>query len=436
MESPRRSTSRRPNSPGATASTHRIVSDPRHGEADHGTSHPEGRKRSTSVSDLLNKILPSRRPERRGTLRDQGFWEEQQAGGINPSHIPSPSQRPKLRARHGSDSIASSAWNQPTDLPRRTQSTYRDQRGKLGSLLSPSRQANDNRPRSSTTSKEPPAHSPVQEHQGVRTDKVMQARTEVMPSTVPQQPADHGTASKSTTVPDSFALFDQKREARRLRRSLKESRDFLGVQGVNPHTGVMDVITPTSSSPSDNTMRSLPELKGYSETMSDFRSAYQRASRSQDAEEASLSLLRKEQERLARLQRHKDTIRAFQHRVRWQKERNQWSSVAEPCLSPILDQSVKSRSSKLHITQSLLLKLIEHKLTRGSICRRTYTSSRDCSEYSRNQTGLFEPSWSANNRTGSHICNTTCNTTSLPGTESTKGRAPGFFRHGHTYASR
>lgn len=347
MESRRRSTSRRPNSPGAAAST---VSDPRHGEADHGTSHPEGRKRSTSVSDFLNKFMPSRRPERGGTVRDQGFWEEQQADGPNPSHVPSPSQRPKLRTRRGSDSIASSAWNQPTDLPRRTQ-TYRDQRGKLGSPLSSSRQANDNRPRTSTPNKEPPARSRVQEYQGVRTDKVMQARTEATPSTVPQQPADHETAVKSTTVQDTFALFDQKREARRLRRSLKESRDFLGVQGINPHTGVMDVITPTSSSPSDNTMRSLPELKGYSETMSDFRSEYQRASRSQDAEEASLSLLRKEQERLARLQRHKNTICAFQHRVRWQKERNQWSSVAEPDLSPIVDQSVKSRSSKSHTTQ-------------------------------------------------------------------------------------
>jgi hypothetical protein len=165
-------------------------------------------------------------------------------------------------------------------------------------------------------------------------------------TTTGQQTPDDGTTLQPTTVQDTFALFDQKREARRLRQSLKESSDFLGVQGVNPHTGVMDVITPTSSSPSDNTMRSLPELKPYFETMADFRRAYHRASRSQDAEEASLLLLRKEQERAARLQRHKDTIRAFQRRVRWQKEQHQWSSVAEPDLSPIVDLSVKSRSSK------------------------------------------------------------------------------------------
>jgi hypothetical protein len=85
---------------------------------------------------------------------------------------------------------------------------------------------------------------------------------------------------------------------------------------------------------------------GYSESMTDFRAAYQHVARSRDAEEASHERLRKEQERLDKVQRKKESIRAFQHRVRWRRDRNQWSSVAEPDLSPIVDASARSRTSR------------------------------------------------------------------------------------------
>lgn len=93
-------------------------------------------------------------------------------------------------------------------------------------------------------------------------------------------------------------------------------------------------------------MMSAPEPKGYSESMCDFRAAYQGAARTRDAEEASLERLRKEQGRLDKIQRNKDSIRAFQQRVRWRKDRNQWSSVAEPDLSPIADASTRSRTPR------------------------------------------------------------------------------------------
>lgn len=106
------------------------------------------------------------------------------------------------------------------------------------------------------------------------------------------------------------------------------------------------MLTPTSSSPTDRTMMSAPEPRGYSESMSDFRTAYQRAARTRDAEEVSLERLRKEQERLDMIQRKKESIRALQQRVRWRREKNQWSSVAEPDLSPIADASTRSRGSR------------------------------------------------------------------------------------------
>lgn len=336
-------------------------------------------------------------------MRDHGFWDDQQgrsaAARPSSSHIALPSPKPKLRPRHGSDSIASSAWNQPIDLPRRTQ-TYQGRQAKLRNPPSAYRPLRATASKTPAAGQEQQGQGRVHENQTAASYKAGRDKvtyTAETNTTTMQQSPDNRATLKRTTVQDTFALFDQKREARRLRRSLKESSDFLGVQGANPHTGVMDVITPTSSSPSDNTMRSLPELTPCSETMADFRTAYQRASRSQDAEEASLQVLRKEQERAARLQRHKDTIRAFQRRVRWQKDQHQWSSVAEPDLSPIVDLSVKTRSSKATRTEPLAPK--KHRLTGCSNWRRNpeHASATACSNPSRNHRGLLQLTRLANN---------------------------------------
>jgi hypothetical protein len=93
-------------------------------------------------------------------------------------------------------------------------------------------------------------------------------------------------------------------------------------------------------------MRSAPEPEEYTKSISDFPATYRRTARTRDTEEASLEQLRKEQERLDKIQRKKDSMVAFQQRVRWRKDRNQWSSVAEPDLSPIADASTRSRTPR------------------------------------------------------------------------------------------
>lgn len=335
-------------------------------ETSQGARNNAGRKRSSSVTGFLTKLLPSHRPERSGTLRDQGFWEQQQ------SDRPVPDKRPGPDHKHGSDSIVSSGWNPAVELPRRTQ-TARERRLERHMPLRERSQPIGNRPESAT-----PLHRQLgegvrqQDRQPLNANNDTRTRIEVVTSTVSRLPVDPGRQTEDGSQ-RLVTAFDAKREARRLRRSLKESRDFLGVQGVNPHTGVMDVLTPTSSSPTDRTMMSAPEAKAHSESMSELRAGYPRAPRTGDAEEASLERLGKEQEQLDKTQRKKVSIRALHQRVRWRKDTNQWSSVAEPDLSPIADASTRSRTPRSSEWHQLVSARASY-LTGRSIRRRNFTS--------------------------------------------------------------
>ncbi|KAI3402156.1 hypothetical protein diail_85 [Diaporthe ilicicola] len=126
----------------------------------------------------------------------------------------------------------------------------------------------------------------------------------------------------SNTSPStrSQQLYLAHRERRRLRRSLRESGDYLGVQGINPATGELDVLTPTSSSAS--------EFASLAQTVSDRRNAYETARRQLQAE------------KMRKWEREKEAIKA-EHRnnVKWMKKRSGWSSAIEPALSPIAQSS-------------------------------------------------------------------------------------------------
>ncbi|ERS98934.1 hypothetical protein HMPREF1624_04127 [Sporothrix schenckii ATCC 58251] len=111
--------------------------------------------------------------------------------------------------------------------------------------------------------------------------------------------------------PEDDKPFRQKREVHRRRKDLKASGDFLGVQGINPDTGQLDVLTPTTGSKS---------------TISSGASGVP----------ASVA-----QSSIEKYEKEKDELRRQQSLVRWRKDTGQWSSVAEPTLSPI----AQSRSS-------------------------------------------------------------------------------------------
>lgn len=152
--------------------------------------------------------------------------------------------------------------------------------------------------------------TPVSDSRGESADRIVRWNTAIEPS-----PSSNSTPSTRTQQ-----LYLAHREKRRLRRSLRESGDYLGVQGINPATGELDVLTPTSSSAS--------ELASLSRTVADKRGAYEAARR------------RLQAEKMRKWERDKEAIRA-EHRsnVRWMKRRSGWSSAIEPALSPIAQSS-------------------------------------------------------------------------------------------------
>lgn len=134
-------------------------------------------------------------------------------------------------------------------------------------------------------------------------------------------PLDPSLSRDTSPVSRAQQLYLEHREKRRLRRSLKESGDFLGVQGINPATGELDVLTPSSSSAAG-------EFSSLARAVQNRRESYESARR------------RLEAEKMRKWERDKQAIRA-EHRnsVRWKKKASGWSSAIEPNLSPIAQSS-------------------------------------------------------------------------------------------------
>lgn len=155
--------------------------------------------------------------------------------------------------------------------------------------------------------------------QCIRSDRIDQRNiaTELSSPAAPSNSASSpGTRSQQ--------LYLERREKRRQRRSLKESGDYLGVQGINPRTGEMDVLTPSSSSASS-------PFGSLARVVQDKRAAY----------EGARCALRSEKVR--KWEMDKAALRAERRRtVRWTRNDSAWSSAVEPNLSPIEGSSAGS----------------------------------------------------------------------------------------------
>ncbi|KAK4666825.1 hypothetical protein QC763_303660 [Podospora pseudopauciseta] len=278
-------------------------------------SPPPGSRRNitTSMSSFFNKLRPSKRPERGGTIRHKRN-SSSSADGQKGSSIPVPaaSSAPSgVTGPRDSDIIPASRWNMPIPIPHRMQST----RAALG------KQPASSLPRltiNTSALKQDKPH-PVEVD---RRDWAPRGNATAKKSNIP-------TAQPTMSTGDTREIYLAKQELRQQRRTLKQSGDFLGVTSINPHTGVMDVITPTTSS-EDATVSSPTDshLAALAHTAQDAREAYVAAKTE--------AQIRKEHQKA---ERRKEAARTVlnQHggNVVWRKEGEAWACVAEPDLSPI-----------------------------------------------------------------------------------------------------
>ena len=154
---------------------------------------------------FITKLFPSNKPERGGTLREHGVWEK--------------------------PGYAEAAYCKP-DEPSSTTSLQPERIDRVLTAPGgwPSATAEDTAPRATLGAGR--LH-PARKGQRL-TESTLRA----------------AALDKDLPKPDS--LSRREKDLRRQRRGLKESGDYLGVQGVNPETGKLDVVTPTTATTASN----------------------------------------------------------------------------------------------------------------------------------------------------------------------------------------
>ncbi|KAI0490182.1 hypothetical protein F4859DRAFT_509759 [Xylaria cf. heliscus] len=272
------------------------------------------RKRRTSLSGFFSKILPSNRAEQGGTVRIQDMTGETDSAyedlGMNPNELTGWNlAQERLPRRHPSGATAQSqhprgqSWGM-----QRGRTRLRDD---IGELL----------------------HSPQ------RTPSFGHARPPEPPGRGPPLHAEH----ENLQVPREEILntLRAKEDSRRHRQSLKESGDWLGVQGADPYSGEFAVLTPISTLSSEitppQTRKRLAEL---SRKQKFAKLAYDRAKYEEEIEREK-AILQKGRSKLEKIESAKEELRQQREFPTWIQHKRRWSSAAEPDLSPI-PQSLKS----------------------------------------------------------------------------------------------
>ncbi|KKP06029.1 hypothetical protein THAR02_01901 [Trichoderma harzianum] len=206
------------------------------------------RRRSISLGGWVKNMFPSQRPERGGTSREQGYWERMDKQGQT---------RPRRRMTDsqysvGDVSVDSShitRWNVPKDVSRDESLGLPEQPLSVVPATSkPSSPPKDNLPDRSWSWS--PHNGSEEQISVTKVGGVLQSNydqsNDARRSSLSIQT---GTAAEGKQPLKQDLLRRARSKARRLeRRSLRESGDYLGVQGVNPHTGELDIVSPTVSS--------------------------------------------------------------------------------------------------------------------------------------------------------------------------------------------
>ncbi|KPM34877.1 hypothetical protein AK830_g11689 [Neonectria ditissima] len=295
-------------------------------------------QRTVSTPGWVKTMLPSNRPERGGTARERGFWEQfdpRNIGDSRQARQPAPESRRKERSETA-DSSRLVEWNVPQKLseiePRRNTSQPRP-RAASAAILPSHTSAADRKwswaPKGDT---EDWHMITMPGEESVHGDRRRGAPDGASRTAVPQNNASLSTKQR---IPNAGLSLQAKREARKQRRSLKESGDYLGVQGFNPETGLPDVITPSDSEETDNNPSFLALFS---------KNTTSKTTKSRVEREISKIFLKKEAEKIRRREQEKAAQQTGNGSFRWRRQSKQWSSAQEPNLSPIA-QSHRSGSS-------------------------------------------------------------------------------------------
>lgn len=138
-------------------------------------------------------------------------------------------------------------------------------------------------------------------------------------------------------------MYKDKKAKRQQRRSLRDSGDFLGVQGANPRTGYWDVSSGTSSSePSQMSEETKKKFDEEAKDIEEKKRRYEEAQAKHQAELSRVQSLRDNKKKEKEMRKKLEQKMKQRRHGKWKLNENGWSSVAEPELSPVVQSAVGS----------------------------------------------------------------------------------------------
>lgn len=275
-------------------------------------------KRRTSFPSFFTKILPSNRPEQGGTARIQDMTGETDSAyedlGMNPNEL--------------------TEWNLAQERPFRFQppgasAQSQHRRGQSWNTQRGRTRLHDD------TGEPPQVTQQTPSFDLARPPKPPEAAGLTLP-----HHAQHERVQPITRE-EIHNTLRAKEDSRKHRRSLKESGDWLGVQGADPYSGEFAVLTPTSTLSSETTPPSTREMLAELSRRQKFAKLAYNQAKCEEETEREKALLQKGRSRLEKLESAKEQLRQQQEFPTWIQHKRRWSSTAEPDLSPI-PQSLES----------------------------------------------------------------------------------------------
>ncbi|RGP75258.1 hypothetical protein FSPOR_880 [Fusarium sporotrichioides] len=288
------------------------------------------------VGDWFKSKLPSHRPERGGTLRNKEDQEKGVTSGIRLASVarkngsdssanwPLSEQSPVVNRRTGQQSGTGGSdrlvdWNTPKDLGELLTERSLSSKGKattIQKLPSHRRWKNLNSPRPHNKLDQKAADDGI----GSKKD-----RQEQMQSNVPGMQL---SVPAMQMMPGILEVLEARKKARKKarddRESLIESGDYLGVQGINPQTGVLDL----TSDSGDSALSVRTEVK-----LANLETQAKNATSAVKRKEAEAEIVKIHFDHdITKLRRREETEKQL---AKWRRDTYKWSSVQEPDLSPI-----------------------------------------------------------------------------------------------------
>ncbi|KAG9253379.1 uncharacterized protein F5Z01DRAFT_688874 [Emericellopsis atlantica] len=279
--------------------------------------------RSSSLGKWWKSLRPSRRPEKGSTYREASFQDDSE---ITPTHLHRQATGGHRTRRGGTtDSGHILEWNVPTvihDPPKDTPPPPRRVVSARG--VADSSDLDERR-----FSFAPKSQVPEQLSLGKQTWPDKKVAFQELPHE--SEPTDESKMQASYLADRRLSLtrraIEAKKELRRQRKNLKESSDFLGVQGFNPRTGTEDSLTSSSTANSE----------GSGDVTNEKVNAFRQAKR---------SILNNRKEAQAQ-QKSKHVASRPNKGVTWRRHTNEWSSIQDPGVSPVT-QSPRSDPNDSH----------------------------------------------------------------------------------------